>query len=73
MSDTRHIYAAYDLEGRVWWAESNDLLGLVSEAPTLEELMERVMAIARELLTASGATADGVDLEFVTTRQAQVA
>jgi len=35
MPDIRHIHAAYDPEGWVWWAESNDLLGLVSYQPAL--------------------------------------
>jgi len=73
MPDTRHIHATYDPEGRVWWAESDDLPGLMSEAPTLDELIECVVAVARELLTANGATADEVSLEFIATRQVQVA
>jgi len=57
----------------VWWAESDDLPGLVSEAPTLDELVECVMAVARELLTANGATAAVVNLEFMTLLQVQIA
>ncbi len=71
MADTRHVHAAYDPETRMWWAESNDLPGLVSEAPTLDELIDRVMAVAGELLTANGRNAAGVSLEFSVTRQVE--
>lgn len=73
MADTRHVHATYDPESQVWWAESDDLPGLVSEAPTLDELVDRVMAVAGELLTANGASAAGVSLEFSVTRQVEVA
>ena len=73
MPDIRHIHAAYDPEGWVWWAESDDLPGLVSEAPTLDELVECVMAVARKLLTANGATAAVVNLELMTLLQVQIA
>lgn len=72
MPDIRHIHATYDPESRVWWAEGDDLPGLVSEAPALDKLVERVMAVARELLAANGATANEVNLEFTTTRQIQI-
>ena len=73
MPDTRHIHAAYDPDAGVWWAESDDLPGLVSEAPTLDELVERVTAVAGELLAANGTTTGEVSLEFSTTRQVQMA
>lgn len=73
MPDTRHIQTSYDPEAKVWWAESEDLPGLVSEAPTLDALIDRVTAVAAELLVANGGSSGEVNLEFVTTRQVQLA
>ena len=73
MPGIRHIHATFDPESRVWWAESDGLPGLVSEAPTLDELIDRVMAVAGELLIANEGTADGVSLEFTTTQRVQAA
>ena len=73
MADTRHVQATYDPEAGVWWAESEDLPGLVSEAPTLDALIDRVMAVAGELLAANGTPATGVSLQFSVTRQVEPA
>jgi len=73
MPDIRHIHVAYDPDAGVWWAESDDLPGLVSEAPTLDGLIDRVMAVAGELLLANGQDPNGVSLQFITTRQVQAA
>ena len=73
MTDTRHVQATYDPEAGVWWAESEDLPGLVSEAPTLDALIERVMAVAGELLAANGTAPAGVSLQFNVTRQVEPA
>ncbi len=72
MSDTRHVHATYDPEAGVWWAESDDLPGLVSEAQTLDALIERVTAVAADLLTAQGVKSS-VKLEFLTTRTVEMA
>jgi len=72
MVDTRRILVDYDNDARVWWAESNDLPGLASEASTLDALFDRVAAVVPELLSASGGTIDQkVCLEFLVTRQIQ--
>jgi len=74
MQDVRHIRATFDPEASVWWAESDDLPGLVSEASSLDALVERVAAVVPELLAANGETPDGpVTLNFSTTRQVQMA
>ena len=73
MADTRHVQATYDLKAGVWWAESEDLPGMVSEAPTLDALVDRMMAVAGELLEANGTPAAGVSLQFSVTRQVEPA
>ncbi len=72
MCDTRHVHATFDVEAGVWWAESDDLPGLVSEAPTLEGLIDRVTAVAADLLASEGAVT-AVKLEFSTTRMVEMA
>lgn len=67
MPDTRHIQVTFDAEAGVWWAESDDLPGLVSEAPTLDTSMDRVAAVAPDLLAANGGAVGQVCLEFVAT------
>ncbi|MBV8912311.1 MAG: DUF1902 domain-containing protein [Acetobacteraceae bacterium] len=73
MSETKHVRANFDPETRVWWAESDDIPGLVSEAPTLDALMDRVLAVAGELLQANGSLPGEVSLEFAALRPVQMA
>ena len=44
------VRAHWDDEAKVWWAESDEVPGLASEATTFEQLDENVRAIAPELL-----------------------
>ncbi len=44
------IRAEWDDEARVWYATSDDVPGLVTEAPTIEALVERLRAIIPELM-----------------------
>lgn len=71
--DVRHVRATHDPDTGHWWAESADLPGLVSEAPTLEALMDRVSEIVPELLDLNGGSGRAVILEFRATRQVQTA
>ena len=47
---TIHVECTWDPESRVWTAESNDLPGLVTEASTVEALLQRVMDVAPDLV-----------------------
>ncbi|HYZ62516.1 MAG TPA: DUF1902 domain-containing protein [Acetobacteraceae bacterium] len=73
MPETKHVRANFDPEARVWWAESDDITGLVSEAPTLDALMDRVLAVAGELMAANGEASGEICLEFTATRPVQMA
>lgn len=44
------VTAQWDDEASVWVATSSDIVGLVTEATTLDELFQRVVAVAPELL-----------------------
>ena len=50
LTDVIEVQAQWDQEAGVWWAESADLPGLVSEAPTLDALIERVSSVIPDLL-----------------------
>jgi len=45
------VRVAWDGEAGVWYTESSDLFGLNAEAPTLEELRDKLPAIAVDLIT----------------------
>jgi predicted RNase H-like HicB family nuclease len=44
------IIAHWDPKGSVWWAESDDVPGLIAEASTVEELFNDVRELVPELL-----------------------
>lgn len=44
------VTATWDDEAEVWVATSDDIPGLVTEAPNLDLLRERILAVAPELL-----------------------
>lgn len=50
MTDKYVVTAEWDDEGEVWVATSDDIPGLVTEAKSLEGLLQRVSAVAPELL-----------------------
>ena len=52
------VTAQWDDEAKVWVATSDDILGLVTEAPSLDELLDRVLAVAPELLDDNAHLAD---------------
>jgi hypothetical protein len=52
------VRAHWDADARVWVATSEDVPGLVTEAGTLEELRDKVLAMVPELIEANGITSD---------------
>lgn len=52
------IHTRYDEAARVWWG-SNEQLLLITEAPTLDQLFDRVVAIAPEIAVESSLIAGG--------------
>jgi predicted RNase H-like HicB family nuclease len=51
------ITVRYDDEAKIYWATSRDLRGLVTEAPTIQALMTRVLAVVPELVAERRSTA----------------
>ena len=44
------VRAQWDDEAQVWWAKSDDIPGLVTEAKTFEELADNIRALTPDLL-----------------------
>jgi predicted RNase H-like HicB family nuclease len=57
MSQTYLVTAQWDTEAGVWVATSEDIVGLVSEAASLDALYARVLEIAPDLLEENGIAA----------------
>lgn len=53
------VTAQWDDEAKVWVATSRDIPGLATEAPSLDALLERVLAVAPELLEDNAHLLDG--------------
>lgn len=58
------INVKWDGEAKVWWAESNDIPGLVSEALTFPDLVQNVLAVAPELIELNAPNSDDGTLVF---------
>lgn len=48
-----HVTACWDDEAKVWYVDETDVPGLATEAPTVEKLIERIMAVFPELIAAN--------------------
>lgn len=51
------VTAQWDAEASVWVATSDQVVGLVTEAPTLDALYARILAVVPELLEENGVSA----------------
>jgi hypothetical protein len=65
------VHAEYDSEAGVWWASNADL-PLTTEAPSLEQLMARVMEIAPELAELNSHVKRGEHLKIHFTTEREV-
>ena len=50
------VHADWDDEAGVWVATSDDVLGLVTEAPSMDALVERLKIIIPELMALNGSS-----------------
>jgi predicted RNase H-like HicB family nuclease len=73
MIEQHKIEAFWDQEALVWVAESADILGLVTEADTLENLTDKLKQIIPELLVANHSITTNsqkiISFELITHRQ----
>lgn len=58
------VTAIWDDEGGVWWAESEDIPGLATEADTVEALLIKLKAMIPELAEANWPGMVDEDIEF---------
>ena len=58
-----HIRAFWDDEAKVWVAHSDDVPGLVTEAQSVDQLVEKLKTLIPELLAENGINATG-DIPF---------
>jgi predicted RNase H-like HicB family nuclease len=64
------VRAHWDAEARVWWAESDDVQGLVAEAATVELLIQEVRHLVPELLVLNSnlQAAGSIPMRFIADR-----
>lgn len=53
------VYVAWDPEAEVWVAESDDVPGLVTEAPTVEAMLTKLRVLIPELMELNGVPLPG--------------
>lgn len=58
MDNPLYVHADWDAEAGVWVATSNDVLGLATEAETVEALVAKLETMIPELLAANGTIVD---------------
>ncbi|MEB3228243.1 MAG: DUF1902 domain-containing protein [Synechocystis sp.] len=70
------IQAFWDQEAEVWVAQSKDILGLVTESPTLEQLILKLRQMIPELLAANHhvtpAAKQDIIFELITRREESI-
>jgi hypothetical protein len=71
--DVFRVQAHWDDKAGVWWAESEDVHGLVAEAATLEGLLDDIKLLIPELLELNhGSSARQIQIQLVADRVASV-
>jgi len=58
------VKAFWDPEAKVWVAESEDVPGLVTEADSVDTLVEKLKMLIPELLEENGLSTDGGEVPF---------
>ena len=56
------VKATWDDEAKVWVATTDDIVGLATEADTLEELREKILTMIHELLELNGSDIDAAEI-----------
>lgn len=56
------VRAAWDAEAAVWFVEESDIAGLNAEAPTLEELRDKLPGLIADLIEDNEAALRGRDI-----------
>ncbi len=64
MENKIQIKATWDPEVRVWVAESDDVPGLITEADTMEQLVNKLHILIPELLQENGVDTRAREISF---------
>lgn len=69
------VNATWDEDAKVWFAQSADILGLATEADTLESLRQKVLVMIPELIELNGLETDlsNIPVRIVAEQSALVA
>lgn len=69
------VNATWDEDAKVWFAQSADILGLATEADTLESLRQKVLVMIPELIALNGLETDlsNIPVRIVAEQSALVA
>jgi predicted RNase H-like HicB family nuclease len=62
------VRAYWDPDAKVWWTESDDIPGLVTEASTLEKLIENILALAPDLIKLNNVSDDEIPITVMAER-----
>lgn len=65
MKQVYFIYAKWDDDAKVWFAEQSDIPGLVTEAPTAERFLEHVCELVPDLIESNSADGSDVPVELL--------
>lgn len=70
----RHVIirASWDNETALWFIEWSDIVGLFAEAPTLEELYQRIRDIIPDLLEASDDKPEELEIDLIAHKHERV-
>ena len=67
--DAFKVFAHWDREAEVWWAESSEIKGLAAETDTMEGLVEELRHIVPELLHLNhGIVSQPVEVQLIADR-----
>lgn len=50
MKDSYNVQIHWDDEAKVWWGDSDDIHGLILEGDTAEELIQKMLVAAPEMI-----------------------
>lgn len=64
VAKTLKVKAFWDDEAQVWWACSDDIPGLATEAATRQDLVAKLQIIIPELLDANGVGDEDDEIPF---------
>ena len=70
MSNTRYtVRARWDDESKSWWTDGEDIPGLCCQAASFDELVETILALAPDLLSANQIKLPGQSVDITVTAE----